>query len=150
MPAPGHKQSKARVERSAAKKAARAPAPASATSEPRSKLADYLSSPSQRAERALRAAASQGAINTRDVAAALIAEIIDLTSLLKAPAEEVKLKRPLLTSRTRALRALQEVVEAAPGGSGPSVVVHVVWPAEFAGRDEGDEVLTRAPKGFST
>ena len=157
MPGPGHKQSRARVERQAAKAAARKPAkprepapkddPKSPEVEP-SALAAYLRNPTKKNEGLLHDAAARGSINTRDVAAALVAEIVDVTRLLKCKVEEVAVKRPLLTNRTRTLRALQEVVEQAPGGGGPALVCKIVWPAAFAGGDIGDEVVTRAPLGF--
>lgn len=158
MPGPGHKQSRARIERQVAKAEARKPAkpkspapetaPATEPAPEQSALAAYLRNPNKKTEGLLHDAAARGAINTRDVAAALVAEIVDVTRLLKAKVEVVQVKRPLLTNRTRALRALQEVVEAGPGGGGPALIVNVIWPKEFAGGDPGDEVVTRAPPGF--
>lgn len=145
MPKAGVPQARARRDASAARADARRPIDVEGGAAPRSVLAAFMRRPSKDAEQRLRTAAAAGELTTIDVQAALAQDIAELTKLVRCPVAEIEVKRPLYVARQRALKLLIEVIEIAPSG-GASVLVQLVWPAEYAVADRGDQILTRTPE----
>lgn len=142
MPKPGVPQSRARRDALAAKAEARRPIDDESGERPRSALAAFMRRPSKHNEQKLRAAAASGELNTVDVQAAIAEDVMSLTRLAQETATDINAKRPLYVARQRALKLLVSVIEAAPT-SGSSVLVQLVWPAEYAHEDRGDQVRTK-------
>lgn len=145
MPKAGVPQARARRDAQAARADARRPIDVEGGAAPRSVLAAFMRRPSKDAEQRLRSAAAAGELTTIDVQAALAQDLVDLTRLVKGSVVEIEAKRPLYVARQRALKLLVEVIEVAPQG-GASVLVQLVWPAEYSVQDRGDQILTRTPE----
>lgn len=155
MPKAGVTADKKRRISTSAKESAKAP---TEKGQRNSLLARLLRQPTAGLERELIRAASNGELTTHDIQAGLAAQIAAARKLLPttkgraSPARELQLaqiadaQRPVHVLIKQLIEALREVVMSTNGG-GALMVVELHWPAEYAGRDMGDDVPTKPPEG---
>lgn len=155
MPKAGVPQSRSR--REAAKAADEAKRPTE-HGKARSALAEFLRDPTQHKERELIRCAANGELTTHDLQAGIAAQVIAARKLL--PARGRKRQTPEAQRRADSARecdrqiyvlikqlveSLKDVVLEKGQGGGPSMVVELHWPDEWAAPDRGEDVRLRAP-----
>lgn len=155
MPKNGVPQSRSRRDAERAREEAVSP---SASGRNRSVLAEFLRDPTSHKERELVRAASNGELTAHDLQAAFAAQIIGARKLLSGRGRQKQKPEDIRADAARRetdrashvllkqlIEGLKGIVMESTSGGGPSVVVELHWPDEFAGADRGEDVRVRVP-----
>lgn len=119
-------------------------------------LAKLLRQPTSLNARELVRVASGGGLTTHDMQAGLAALIASAAELKERARKSGEHGRDSVHEHQRAhivllkqlVEGMRDVVLAAPSSGGPSVVVELHWPVEYAANDPGEPVRTKVPEGL--